>query len=187
MESPSGASQPTTVLTPRPLLRNLALGVLVIGIALTPAVWAAGGPQRLLSTVGVALVMVVLPLWAVWWTHGRTIVVHPDRVVLRRGEREVRTFAFDDLIEIRPGVDGSAGAATPEFWNKSVTLLGRTSDGKRRGLKVSAQTVESIDPLLLALAPAVARRPDLLPHDVHRTLFEEYVHDLGPGRGTQRG
>lgn len=187
MESPPGPSRPATVLTPRPLLRNLALGVLVVGIALTAAVWAAGGAQRVPYTAGVALVLVVLPLWAVWWTRGRTIVVHPDRVVVRRGDRDVRTFAFDDLIEIRPGVDGSAGAATPEFWNKSVTLLGRTTDGKRRGLKVSAQTVESIDPLLVALAPVVARRPELLPHDIHRTLFEEYVDDLEQGRGTQRG
>ena len=166
------------VLTPRPLLRTLALGVLVLGIVLTPATWLDGGDHRALLTAGLALVMVVLPLWAVWWTHGRTIVVHPDRVVVRRGDREVRSFAFDDLTEVRPGVDGSAGAATPEFWNRSVTLLGRTSDGKRRGLKVSAQTVESIDPLLLALAPEVARRPDLLPHDVHRMLFEEYVDAL---------
>jgi hypothetical protein len=113
--------------------------------------------------------------------------VRPDRVVVRRGDSEVRTFRFDDLTEIRPGVDGSAGAATPEFWNKSVTLLGRTSEGRHRGLKVSAQTVESIDPLLLALAPVVADRPDLLPHDVHRKLFEEYVRDLESGRGSQRG
>jgi hypothetical protein len=187
MESPLGASQPATVLTPRPLIRNLAIGVLVVGIVLVPATWAAGGSQRALLTAAVALVMVVLPAWAIWFSRGRTIVVHPDRVVVRRGEREVRTFAFDDLVEVRPSVDGSAGAATPEFWNKAVTLVGRTTDGRRRGLKVTAQTVESIDPLLLALAPVVARRPDLLPHDVHRTLFEEYVADLGRGRGTQRG
>ena len=98
----------------------------------------------------------------------------------------MRSFAFDDLIEVRPGIDGSAGAATPEFWNRSITLIGRTTAGRRRGLKVTAQTVESIDPLLLALAPIVARRPELLPHDVHRTLFQDYVADLGRG-GAQRG
>lgn len=187
MESPLGASQPATVLAPRPLVRNLAIGVLVFGIVLVPAVWTAGGSQRALLTAAVALVMVALPLWAIWFSRGRTIVVHPDRVVVRRGEREVRTFAFDDLVEVRPTVDGSAGAATPEFWNKAVTLIGRTTDGRRRGLKVTAQTVESIDPLLLALAPVVAQRPELLPHEIHRTLFEDYVADLGGGRGTQRG
>ncbi|KRE94245.1 hypothetical protein ASG76_12780 [Nocardioides sp. Soil774] len=187
MESHLGASSPSTVLTPRPLVRNLALAVLVLGIVLTPATWLDGGPHRGLLTAAVALLMVVLPLWAVWWLRGRTIIVHPDRVVVRRGEREVRSFAFDDLIEVRPGRDASVGAATPEFWNKSVTLIGRTTAGRRRGLKVTAQTVESIDPLLVALAPVVARRPDLLPHDVHRALFEEYVRDLGTERGTQRG
>lgn len=186
MESPLGASRPATVLVPRPLVRNLALMLLVVGIAVVPATWLAGGPQRELLTAAVALVLVVLPAWAAWWTWGRTLAVHPDRVVVHRGEREVRTFAFDDLIEVRPGIDGSAGAATPEFWNKSVTLIGRTTAGKRRGLKVTAQTVESIDPLLLALAPVVARRPELLPHEVHRTLFEEYARDLRAGRDTQR-
>ena len=186
METSPGSPQPGIVLTPRPLLRNLALTVLVVGIVLVPATWVGGGSQRVALTAAVALVLVVLPLWAVWFTRGRTIVVHPDRVVVRRGEREVRSLPYDTLTEVRPGVDGSAGAATPEFWNKSVTLVGRTSEGRRRGFKVSAQTVESIDPLLLALAPVVARRPELLPHDVHRTLFEEYVRDLGSGR-SQRG
>lgn len=184
MEQHRGASR-ETVLTPRPLIRNLALAVLVIGVALVPATLAGDGGGRYLMAGAVGLVMVLVPLWALWWGWRRTVVVHPDRVVVRRGAREVRTFAFDELTEVRPGVDGSAGAATPEFWNKSVTLLGRTTDGRRRGLKVSAQTVESIDPLLLALAPVVARRPDLLPHDVHRSLFEEYVRDLGTG--SQRG
>lgn len=186
MESPLGASRPTTVLTPRPLVRTLAVGVLVLGVVLTPATWLDGGRHREVLTAAVALLMVVLPLWAIWWLTGRTIVVHPDRVVVRRGEREVRTFAFADLIEVRPEVDGSAGAATPEFWNKAVTLIGRTTAGKRRGLKVTAQTVESIDPLLVALAPVVAGRPELLPHDIHRTLFREYVADLEQGRVAQR-
>lgn len=187
MESPLGASRPAVVLTPRPLVRNLAVGVLVFGVVLAPATWLDGGERRGLLTAAVALLMVVLPVWAIWWLRGRAIVVHPDRVVVRRGEREVRAFAYDDLIEVRPSVDGSAGAATPEFWNKAVTLIGRTTEGKRRGLKVTAQTVESIDPLLAALAPVVAARPDLLPHDIHRTLFEEYVADLGRGRDAQRG
>ncbi|MBC2932205.1 hypothetical protein [Nocardioides sp. zg-1228] len=187
MESPPGASPPATVLTPRPLVLHLAIGVLVVGILLASATWAGGGDQRALLTVAILVVTVALPAWAIWWARGRTILVRPDRVVVRRGEREVRTFAFDDLTEVRPGVDGSAGGATPELWNKSVTLLGRTTAGRRRGLKVTAQTVESIDPLLLALAPVVARRPELLPHAVHRALFEEYVRDLRSGRGRQRG
>ena len=186
MESPLGASSPSNVLTPRPLVRNLALAVLALGLVLTPATWLDGGPHRALLTTAVALLMVALPLWAVWWLRGRTIAVHHDRVVVRRGERDVRAFVFDDLIEVRPGRDASVGAATPELWNKAVTLIGRTTEGKRRGLKVTAQTVESIDPLLVALAPVVARRPELLPHDVHRTLFEEYVRDLRTGRRTQR-
>lgn len=186
MESPLGESSPATVLTPRPLVRNLAIGVLVLGVVLAPATWLGDDDQRALLTAAVVLVMVLLPLWAIWWLSGRTIAVSRDRVVVRRGGRDVRTFAFDELIEVRPGRDASVGAATPEFWNKSVSLIGRTTDGKRRGLKVTAQTVESIDPLLLALAPVVARRPELLPHDVHRALFEEYVHDLRTGRGTQR-
>jgi hypothetical protein len=187
MESRPGAKSSATVLVPPPLVRTLAIGVLVIGVVVAPATWQAGGPHRGLLTAAVALLMVALPVWAIWWLRGRTIVVHPDRVVVRRGEREVRTFAFADLIEVRPEVDGSSGAATPELCNKAVTLIGRTTAGKRRGLKVTAQTVESIDPLLLVLAPVVARRPELLPHDIHRTLFEEYVDDLEQGRGTQRG
>lgn len=101
--------------------------------ALLAAVWTAGGPQRLVFTAGVALVMVVLAPWAVWWAQGRTIAVHRYRVVVRRGEREVRTFAFDDLSEAGPGVDGSAGAATPESWNTSVTLLGRPTTASDAG------------------------------------------------------
>ena len=181
------APEPGTQLTPRPLIGNLALAVGLVGIVLTLATWLDGGPHRAVLTGAVALIMVVLPLWAAWWTRGRTVTVHADRVVVRRGHREVRTFPFNDLIEVRPGIDGSAGAATPEFFNKSVTLIARTSAGRRRGLKVSAQTVESIDPLLLALAPVVARRPGLLPHDADRTLFMEYVEDVRSGRGTQRG
>ncbi|MCF6378381.1 hypothetical protein L2K70_12270 [Nocardioides KLBMP 9356] len=183
MESPRDASSSATVLTPRPLVRTLALCVLVPGAVLAPSTWLAGGEHRGILTAAVTLLMVLLPLWALWWLTGRTIVVHPDRVVVCRGGREVRTFAFDDLVEVRPGVDGSAGAATPEFWNKSVTVIGRTTSGKRRGLTVTAQTVESIDPLLVALVPVVARRPGLLPHAVHRTLFDELVADLG---GPQR-
>ena len=186
MESPRDEPSAGTALAPRPLVRHLAIGLLVLGVVLTPATWLDGGEHRGLLTAAVALLMVVLPAWAIWWLTGRAIVVHPDRVVVRRGERVVRTFAFDDLIEVHPGIDGSVGAATPEFWNKAVTLVGRTTAGKRRGLKVTAQTVETIDPLLVALAPVVARRPDLLPHDIHRTLFEEYVADLGRG-GAQRG
>lgn len=176
---------PPTVLEPRPLVRTLAIVVLVVGLLLTAATWTAGGQHRVLSSAALGLLTVVLPAWAIWFTTGRTIEVHPDRVVVRRRGREVRTFAYDDLVEVSPGVDGSAGAATPEVWNKAVTLIGRTTAGRRRGLKVTAQTVESIDPLLLALAPVVARRPGLLPHDVHRELFTDYVDELGTGR--QRG
>ncbi|MDR7252987.1 hypothetical protein J2X46_001972 [Nocardioides sp. BE266] len=163
-------------------MRTLAIVVLVVGVLLTAATWTAGGEHRVLSLAALGLLMVVLPAWAIWFTTGRTIEVHPDRVVVRRRGREVRTFAYDDLVDVRPGIDGSAGAATPEVWNKSVTLIGRTTARKRRGLKVTAQTVESIDPLLLALAPVVARKPELLPHDVHRELFAAYVHELGTSR-----
>lgn len=186
MDTPSG-EPPVTVLAPRPLVRNLAIGVLVLGVVLAAATWADGGELRAPLTAAVVALMVALPLWAVWFSRGRTIAVHPDRVVVRRGEREVRTFAFADLTEVRPATDASPGAATPELWNKSVMLLGQTTDGKRRGLKVTAQTVESIDPLVLALAPVVARRPDLVPRDGDRRLFDEYVRDLRSGRDTQRG
>lgn len=168
-------------------MSRLAMMLTVVGLILTPSVWLSGGEHRAWWTAAVGLMFLALPAWAAWTLLTRRIVVHRDRVAVLRGERVVRELAFADLTEVRPGMDGSSGAATPEMFNKSVTLQGRTLEGRRRGLKVSALTVESIDPLLRALAPEVARRPELLTRDLYRDLFAEFIDDAGSDQSRQRG
>lgn len=173
-------------LVSRPLIRSLAIGAAVFGAVTTPAVWLDGGRFQIPLTAAVFVFFLALPLWALWLVHDRRYIVRSDRLTVTRRGRTVREFPYAELIEVRPAFEGSAGAATPEFWNKTIFLIGRTPQGKRRGVKVSSQLVESIDPLLVALAPEIARRPELLSRDVYRANFAEYVADLERG-GPQRG
>lgn len=173
-------------LTPRPLLMRAALALAVVGVPLTWYVWASADAYRAAIAAGVLALLVLLPLWTVWLLRGRRFLVHADRLSVMRGDRVVRELAFAELTEVRPQWEGSAGAATPEFLNKSVTLLGRTPAGRRTGVKVSAQTVDSIDPLLRALAPEIRRRPGLLTRDLYRNAFVEFIDDAESGDAPQR-
>ena len=159
-------------LVQRPLIGRMAIVVLVLGLPVAVATYVEG---HVLEAAALAVLTGLLPAWAIWWLHDRRIVVGPHSVLVQRGTRVVREFRYDDLTEVRPAYDGSAGGATLELLNRSVVLVGTTTAGKRRGLKVTELTVTSIDPLLRALVPVLAERPELLHRPGYRDVFDEWV------------
>ncbi|MDN4172114.1 hypothetical protein QWY28_04090 [Nocardioides sp. SOB77] len=173
---------PARELPPR---RTLAWAALVVGIGCAPIpVVALGavdeeGAAAVAVAAVVALVFVVLPLWAAWRLLRERILVGPDEVTVCSGSTVRRRLRYADLTEVRPVVDGSAGIVTPELWNKAVVLLGRTPEGRRTGIKVTRQQVQTIDPLLVALRPVLDARPELVRAESERALFGEYTARLG--------
>lgn len=173
-------------LPPRRLVAWVALGATAFFLlALVGVVREAAAGQTSLWWIALVVALFVLLMaWGTWSLARRHVFVSDDAVTLCTGTRVTASLPFDQLTRVLSVVDGSQAAFTPEFWNKALILQGTTTAGRRAGrpttIKVTAQYVESIDPLLRAVAPEVRRRPDLIPDERSRALFEEY---LGQTRG----
>ena len=106
----------------------------------------------------------------------RRVVVHPDRVSIYRGEKLLRALPFANLTLVGAHWDyfQFAGNTTRQNWFPAITLIGTSTTGKRRGFKASGMTLQTIDPLVRALAPVVAARPDLMRGATDRKLFAQF-------------
>lgn len=127
-----------------------------------------------------SIVLCLVPLWAAVTFYRQHVLVGPDSVQVRYGDRIARELRFADLTEVRVTVDGSVGGLDGRSFHQAVLLIGTDPGGRRRGIKVTRNQVETIDPLLRALATEVARRPELFTRDLYRRLYEEYVAAMPP-------
>lgn len=111
----------------------------------------------------------------------RHVYVSDEALTVTAGERVVRSLRLDRLTEVRPVVDGSQSAATPEFFARAVVLVGPDARDRRTTLKLSASTLD-MDQVLAVLAE-VRRRPNLLGTDQDRRLFADYLAAEGSVEG----
>ncbi len=132
-------------------------------------------------TLVVFLLFVVLPLYCAWNLHQRHYVVSDTTVTRLKGDTPTQTMAFADVEEVRARFEGGLGAATPEWFNQAVVMIGTDKSGERRQLRVSKVFVESLHPLLERLAEEVDRRPQLLTSDAERELFTSALSDARKG------
>ncbi len=166
---------------PRHLLPVLFLGtaVLFLGVPVTLLRQLSDGsaepsPPLFAAVAATLLLFVVFPLWGGIALLRRRVYVSDEQVTVTAGDTVKRELRFDRLSEVRPVIDGSQGAATPEFYAKAVVLYGLDARDKKVALKLTAQTLD-MDPVFAALAPVVQRRPELITTDLGRTLFAEYA------------
>lgn len=145
------------------------LSVLLLVCAFTgPSNWAV-------IALG-SLAAVAVPAVVVRNVKLRRVVVHPDRLCVYRGEKLLRALPFADLTMVGAQWDyfQFAGNNTRQNWFPAITLIGTSTAGKRRGFKASGMTLQTIDPLVRALVPVVAARPELMRGSTDRELFAQF-------------
>ncbi|MBB6627879.1 hypothetical protein H5V45_11175 [Nocardioides sp. KIGAM211] len=175
--------EPETTLPPRHLLAWASLGLAAFFSYPLVQVVRAGqrGEMPALAAAGIAaliaLLFVIGPLWAAQHLLRLRIAVSREHLTTYLGGRLHHRLALAELTEVRPVVDGSVGALTPEAWNPAVWLIGPDQHGRRRALKITLQRVTTMAPLLEALRPVVAARPDLVRDEPARKLLAEYLSD----------
>lgn len=123
-------------------------------------------------TGAVVVAVVVTPLVVAHQLHQRHTWVSDEAVTQTRGDDVVARLRFADVEEVRIRYDGGLGAATPEWVNEAVVMVGTDASGERHQVRVSGLMVTSVQPLLRRLAEEVRRRPGLLRTDAERRLFE---------------
>ncbi len=164
-------------LRPRHQIHTAAAVAWALGIAATVTAWVMLDSYRVFVTVILTLFMVLTPAWVVWTHATQRIVVHPDRIEVRGPRGVRRTLAYANLREVLPMHVGKASHTGASSLVRAVQLSGTTTKGRRSLLRMSTAMQESIAPVLLALAPVVEARPDLLPHSEAETLFGLFLAD----------
>lgn len=173
---------------PRHLVTVLSLvaGLFFLGVLGTLVGQLTGGsdvPGALLVGIVVAVsALTLLCLSGAVMLARRHVYVSEEAVTVTAGERVVRSVRLDRLTRVRPVVDGSQSAATPEFFARAVVLVGPDDRDRRTAIKLSASTLD-MDPVLAVLADEVRRRPDLLGSDQERRLFADYLGAPGSVEG----
>jgi len=134
---------------------------------------AAAQPWAYAAVSLAVVVVLAMPLaWAGWWLRRQRVEVHPDRVVVRSGERVRREVVLADLVEVHVGEqvrlhDLRGSRAMPRVLLRSTT----------GAVAVSRHDLETLDPLLLVLVPHVRARPGLLAGGAQREAFERLLPD----------
>lgn len=146
------------------------LGVgIVLAIAMLGALAQYHRPVELAVIAVCTLVLVILPLVAAWRLFRRHVYVDPAGVTVVVGAKQ-RRIAYAELDQILPRTDETS-VKMLDTRTVSLILQATSPDGRRTRVQLSPQDLETIDPVLLALEPEVARRPDLLPNDYARNQF----------------
>jgi hypothetical protein len=126
--------------------------------------WRQAADRRsvaLLVALGCTALFVAAPLLLSADTATSRVRVSPTGVeVTRLGDVRTR-LDFADLSRVDVGEDASLGPLTPGRWRSYVRLTGHTSTGERVKVLVTTARVSSLDPLLAALEPVLADRPEL--------------------------
>lgn len=157
---------------PRRLKATIVLGIgVVVGLVLLGSLAQHHGTADLITIGIAALVLVVVPLGYGLHLYRRHVYADPDGFTIVTGSRE-RRFAYAEVDRVVPRVDQLVKIVD----SRSVSLIVQvTSAGRRRRTIVSAQELQTIDPILLGLEPRVRLRPELLANDWDRDLFESSV------------
>lgn len=113
-------------------------------------------------TATILALLVLLPLGIARHMHQRTYVVTDETITWLQGDRARVEMQFADLKSVHMRYDGGLGAATPEWFNDAIVLVGPDSHGQPRVLRVSRVFVTTLHPLLLQIAEELRARPGLM-------------------------
>lgn len=142
----------------------------MLAVGLLSALPRYHSPGELVGLAVALLLLAVLPLAFAWHLFRRHVYVDPEGVTVVVGTRQ-RRIAYADLDWILPRSD-QVSVKVLDTRNMALILEATSPAGRRTRVQLSAQDLETIDPVLLALEEEVARRPELLRTDYARRDFE---------------
>ncbi|QIX27903.1 hypothetical protein ncot_15900 [Nocardioides sp. JQ2195] len=147
---------------------GFTLAVLAVGLfLLVPAIRTVVGAREPMElAMAAALVLLELIIFgAAWFLWRQRVWVSAGAVLLTRGGKVRRTVDLARLEHVDAGIDHGTGVLGN---HPRVIVWTLREDGRRLGIPVSGRLYADLSPLVAALAPHVASRPELLRTEENR-------------------